>query len=501
MDPKKEPAIEDAFLQSILENPDDDSVRLIFADWLMERDDPRGEFIRIQCELARLQEPLADWDAWAAASERLPELQAREKELLTKHGQTWSAPVSSITSNYSFRRGFIERVSLSAALFLHYRADLFRGTPIQEVHFTGLTPGDIRAIAAVPELARLKTIDLSDHYPTPAFGELLASPHLTRLAVLKLSRCLLRDSALVAVAQSPRLAQLRYLDLSRNGLTIEGVRRLFQSPWWGRRTVLNLAGNQGIAAADLESLTATLSDEARPAALENTLRLFAGTIPVSTGARSRQFAQNVARNRERAAALLTEGLNHSHRKTRVAAAQAVSGFRPLAAPALPALVKRLHERCAGHRGVFVACQAANALAGLIPTLPEEMQSWLCILANPLRPPAVNLRSALDSSNLSDEVRESFATVCVRRSLWRARHAGQSDPHEDLQGPNLARDPALLWKGIEGLLGQTGQAAVRHLQEGPHTDEVSSHAREKEAAWLLARLCELLQRSLDAARTA
>ena len=35
-------------LRESVENPDDDAVRLIFADWLEERDDPRGEFIRIQ---------------------------------------------------------------------------------------------------------------------------------------------------------------------------------------------------------------------------------------------------------------------------------------------------------------------------------------------------------------------------------------------------------------------------------------------------------------------
>jgi uncharacterized protein (TIGR02996 family) len=49
---------EDAFLQSIREHPEDDTPRLIFADWLDEHDNgkngyaPRAEFIRVQCELA-----------------------------------------------------------------------------------------------------------------------------------------------------------------------------------------------------------------------------------------------------------------------------------------------------------------------------------------------------------------------------------------------------------------------------------------------------------------
>jgi uncharacterized protein (TIGR02996 family) len=42
---------EQAFVRAILDNPDDDTLRLIFADWLEEQGDPQGEFIRIQVEL------------------------------------------------------------------------------------------------------------------------------------------------------------------------------------------------------------------------------------------------------------------------------------------------------------------------------------------------------------------------------------------------------------------------------------------------------------------
>ena len=47
---------DDAFLQAIIECPDDDAPRLIYADWLDERGDPRGEFIRVQCALAGMDE-------------------------------------------------------------------------------------------------------------------------------------------------------------------------------------------------------------------------------------------------------------------------------------------------------------------------------------------------------------------------------------------------------------------------------------------------------------
>src|SRR5262245_33050941 len=43
-----------AFLRDIKDNPDDDTPRLILADWLEDRGDPRGRFLRLQAEEARL---------------------------------------------------------------------------------------------------------------------------------------------------------------------------------------------------------------------------------------------------------------------------------------------------------------------------------------------------------------------------------------------------------------------------------------------------------------
>src|SRR5262245_34345094 len=45
---------DDAFLADILADPDDDGVRLIYADYLDERGDPRGEFIRVEVSMAGL---------------------------------------------------------------------------------------------------------------------------------------------------------------------------------------------------------------------------------------------------------------------------------------------------------------------------------------------------------------------------------------------------------------------------------------------------------------
>jgi uncharacterized protein (TIGR02996 family) len=64
---------DNAFRRDIIENPDDDTPRLVYADWLDEHGQPeRAEFIRVQCELARMP----------AGDPRRAELEARERELL-----------------------------------------------------------------------------------------------------------------------------------------------------------------------------------------------------------------------------------------------------------------------------------------------------------------------------------------------------------------------------------------------------------------------------------
>ena len=44
-------AEEKIFLKEIESNLDDDSARLVYADWLEERGDPRGEYLRLEYEL------------------------------------------------------------------------------------------------------------------------------------------------------------------------------------------------------------------------------------------------------------------------------------------------------------------------------------------------------------------------------------------------------------------------------------------------------------------
>src|SRR5262249_10550078 len=77
-----EPGMTDAaFLEAILDEPDEDAHRLVYADWLDEqgRRSERGEFIRVQCRRARLLEK---------DPEQI-DLERKEKDLLFEHGRSW----------------------------------------------------------------------------------------------------------------------------------------------------------------------------------------------------------------------------------------------------------------------------------------------------------------------------------------------------------------------------------------------------------------------------
>jgi uncharacterized protein (TIGR02996 family) len=77
-----------AFLRAIQDRPDDDTTRLVYADWLEEQggeqNATRAAFIRADCELANLPEE----------HERREELQARLRDLAASLPIVWRATVS-----------------------------------------------------------------------------------------------------------------------------------------------------------------------------------------------------------------------------------------------------------------------------------------------------------------------------------------------------------------------------------------------------------------------
>jgi uncharacterized protein (TIGR02996 family) len=54
-----------AFQSAILVDPADTTLKLVYADWLQEHDDPRAEFVRLQVELHTTRSVSAAVDAAA----------------------------------------------------------------------------------------------------------------------------------------------------------------------------------------------------------------------------------------------------------------------------------------------------------------------------------------------------------------------------------------------------------------------------------------------------
>jgi uncharacterized protein (TIGR02996 family) len=237
---------EDAFLLDIVENREDDTPRRIFADWLLDQPDPvqvaRGEFIHLQCELAR---------------QPVPELQARERALLEAHGREWGSLFRRLgCRGWEYRRGFVEGVGMPAASFLAQSATLVRSTPLRELKLSDAS-GVVADLAACSHLGRLAILDLEcNGLVDVEVATLAGSAHLAGLETLLLWSNHAADDGARALAHSTGLPRLVRLDLSDNGVGDGGAEALAHGGLLARLSVLDLHGNQ-VSDRGAQALAAT----------------------------------------------------------------------------------------------------------------------------------------------------------------------------------------------------------------------------------------------------
>src|SRR6516162_10243136 len=106
----------EGFLDAIKAEPDDDTPRLIYADWLDDHGQPeRAEFIRLQIESARLPE----------GDPRAAEFDVRAEEILAEHEIEWLGEWSERLVRWSFRRGFLDAITIEAESFRCHGDELF----------------------------------------------------------------------------------------------------------------------------------------------------------------------------------------------------------------------------------------------------------------------------------------------------------------------------------------------------------------------------------------
>lgn len=247
---------EQAFLQAIRETPHDDAPRLIYADWLDEHNDPRSEFIRIQCALAQLSDE--DPRRWP--------LELREQELLHEHKAKW-LPKGIGNAPCVFRRGFAEEITLFLRDFPDVAEAIFEQTPLRHLCLRGqgLAAEDIERareemerrhitfdlflearlqnVTQSPYLARLRGLRLAFPLAVEDLRNLIESPYVANLTDLNLTHTSLMIDDLRLLADSSSLTNLSQLNLSGNRLTHEAVRVLAQSHLLPQLETLHLDSN------------------------------------------------------------------------------------------------------------------------------------------------------------------------------------------------------------------------------------------------------------------
>jgi uncharacterized protein (TIGR02996 family) len=239
------PDDERAFFDPIRDAPNDDGPRLVYADWLDEHGQPdRAEFVRVQCALDRLPDD----------DPRRADVRERERRLQEAHENRWAAELAPLVTQWAFRRGVIDSVSVDAAQFLASGAAIFDLAPVRKVRF--LDVGEqLAALVQSPLLRHVRELDLSNNTLGDQGPMVLArSPYLGRLDALDLGFTDLGDAGLKYLADSPALGGLRSLRLNDNpGLGPAGVRAVAESAHQGELADLDLSGN-GLSDAVLRPL-------------------------------------------------------------------------------------------------------------------------------------------------------------------------------------------------------------------------------------------------------
>jgi uncharacterized protein (TIGR02996 family) len=217
----------ESLLKAVLDDPSDLACRLVYADALQERGDPRGEFIAHH---------IAGRD--------------EAKSLLKKHGKEWTAFLHPAVSRAGLRfvNGFVERVTFHVK-HLDMLPGFLDREPIHEVRFRDLNTEAPR-LAAMPSCtSRITWLDLKHgHVSGQGFASLMggrwdrlwriwapsntlgdigvqalidASPPC--LKSLNLHGAHLRDRTLLRLAAWPGLAKIEELNLRGNDLSDEAI--------------------------------------------------------------------------------------------------------------------------------------------------------------------------------------------------------------------------------------------------------------------------------------
>jgi len=261
------------FLAAVLEHPDDDAPRLIYADWLEEHgESERAEFIRLQVDAARLPE----------GDPRACDLDSKAEGILAEFETAWLGEWSQRLVRWTFRRGFLDEITILPEVFLRGGEELFRAWPVRRFRFVDRDADEAslleaRAITGSPLCGRIRSLDAPSYVESPwlhflwipshwrglqeldlregggnflsrlpQFAALFSAPHLKGLQSLSL-RCEhnwgppVEPAFIEHLAAAPFAPHLQSLVLDGLGMTDDALRRLINDPVFAKLERLRLA--------------------------------------------------------------------------------------------------------------------------------------------------------------------------------------------------------------------------------------------------------------------
>jgi uncharacterized protein (TIGR02996 family) len=219
----------------VLADPNNDDPRRVYADWLAERGDPRGEFIAVQCELARKFNF---------------HLVAREQQLRRENGVRWIAELgvtfSAVRCAYgsacracqqvTFQRGFAERLDLRADEL----ADLdVARVPLRSFVVCGVRDTNVRKLIGLRPIPTLDTFGLRNANLDAKAQRRLGDVELLATAPrLSFHGGKMSDASELAALALPALRSL-HLD----GVKIRNLEVLARAGWMAQLRSLTIRGN------------------------------------------------------------------------------------------------------------------------------------------------------------------------------------------------------------------------------------------------------------------
>lgn len=226
----------------LVDSPDDAATWQVYADWLLEREDPRGQLVQLEQRLTR-----------SSGRDRVAVQQAIDA-LRAKHEATWRADLAAEVDVVGWRHGFVAAIAVpwnhDAPALVARSLALPTCRFVRMVRFTAPPTAGDEDDDGEDELEELPLVD----------AIALANLSLGRVTQLELAYLRIGDPGAQALARSDSLGSLLTLDLRYTAIGDAGlaavvpqlvnVQRLLL-----QRNAIGAAGVTALARADLPRLT------------------------------------------------------------------------------------------------------------------------------------------------------------------------------------------------------------------------------------------------------